>query len=527
MPITDIRPDILKIATDLGIEKEPAEKLAQKCYDDIVWRPYGGATSFQEVDDQKNAQMYAMKVEDTSYAMRGIVDNIVANDDMSPDEKSEAITKAATDFKDRVNALSMTSGDKEDGTIIDKIKGVFGQKTIKKENGKWVLYSKDGSKKLGTFDSEEAAKKRERQVSAFKNKEITVSDGFKIFTDEYGNIRWASVSSNAFEDKTGELFTTKALDEAIEYADKSDERGPLLVYHVPSAEIGRCDFQAMAGRFLIESGTFDDTPLGNKALEYFINTDEDFQVSIGFKYIEGDEKDGQYDWLRIRERSICPDGKAANPWTSFSIAGENAMNDAKKEMMFKVFGNDLAEKVIAEAETKTKELEESVRFKTTTEEEEVDDSFTPEDIKQLSEAVKAIPNEAVRAKFQKKLVAMNGGKEVEEETPETTTETPVAIGGEQLANLAGLMANIAETVESLVVDVKELKERGIQKEQSKDEDGDVQHPRWQFNRPSESKETVLSQKDVDDLGFKNEDQWVNPAQKYVDDLLKAGSGARE
>lgn len=33
---------------------------------------------------------------------------------------------------------------------------------------KWVLFSKDGTKHLGTFNSEAAAKKREAQVNYFK-----------------------------------------------------------------------------------------------------------------------------------------------------------------------------------------------------------------------------------------------------------------------------------------------------------------------------------------------------------------------
>lgn len=41
---------------------------------------------------------------------------------------------------------------------------------IRKEGDKWVIYSKDGSKKLGTEDSEEAAKKRLQQIEYFKHK---------------------------------------------------------------------------------------------------------------------------------------------------------------------------------------------------------------------------------------------------------------------------------------------------------------------------------------------------------------------
>lgn len=41
---------------------------------------------------------------------------------------------------------------------------------IRKEGDKWVIYSKDGSKKLGEYDSEEAAKKRIQQIEYFKHK---------------------------------------------------------------------------------------------------------------------------------------------------------------------------------------------------------------------------------------------------------------------------------------------------------------------------------------------------------------------
>ena len=39
-------------------------------------------------------------------------------------------------------------------------------KVIRKEGGKWVLYTKDGKKKLGTHDSKEAALKQERAIYA-------------------------------------------------------------------------------------------------------------------------------------------------------------------------------------------------------------------------------------------------------------------------------------------------------------------------------------------------------------------------
>ncbi len=53
--------------------------------------------------------------------------------------------------------------------------GVDIVKTIKHENGKWVIYSEDGSKKLGTYDSKDAAVERLRQIEGHKNKRDDVA----------------------------------------------------------------------------------------------------------------------------------------------------------------------------------------------------------------------------------------------------------------------------------------------------------------------------------------------------------------
>ena len=41
---------------------------------------------------------------------------------------------------------------------------------IRKSGKKYILYSKDGSRKLGTYSSRAGAEKRERQVKRFSKK---------------------------------------------------------------------------------------------------------------------------------------------------------------------------------------------------------------------------------------------------------------------------------------------------------------------------------------------------------------------
>lgn len=41
---------------------------------------------------------------------------------------------------------------------------------IKKQGNKYILYTKNGDKKLGEFDSKKKAEEREREIEYFKHK---------------------------------------------------------------------------------------------------------------------------------------------------------------------------------------------------------------------------------------------------------------------------------------------------------------------------------------------------------------------
>ncbi len=43
---------------------------------------------------------------------------------------------------------------------------------IKQVGSKWVLFSQDGSKKLGTFASRAAAEEREKEIEMFKHMDM-------------------------------------------------------------------------------------------------------------------------------------------------------------------------------------------------------------------------------------------------------------------------------------------------------------------------------------------------------------------
>lgn len=481
--------------------------------------PFGGATSFAEMDEWSVNQALAEYVDEVSYRFKMLMDNIMNDDMMSPAEKASAASALAKEMQERIAT--------PDGEELDE--------------EKWeVLEGDEDDEKSLSFWGKFRKKFRKKNVKALETENtvtLPANRGFKVYRDLEGDLRWLSLSSNAFEDLDKELFTTKALEEAIEHADKTGERGPLLIYHVPSAEIGQCDYQAMAGRFLVESGTFDDTPLGRKAVEYFTNSDEEHQVSIGYQYHLGDEEDGVYDWTRIIERSVTPYGAAANPWTDFKVIGDNPMDAKKAAVLEKIFGKELATGVITNAETKTKELEATTKFKEKETEPEV---VTLDELNAAAEAAveaildsgKAMPSQAeidkmpdgpAKNAMQKRMDAMNKKEVSIEETAPPAAEAAPTFGPEQLTQLATLITDLSnqvseltglsETVKELQTQVKELSVSDEQKMLN------VITPRWPgVIRPTESKDNLVTdQKAIDELT--NKEAQKDPAAAYVEDLL--------
>lgn len=483
----DVRDQIKAIAEGMEIDPEKASALAQKCWEDVYWRPYGGATSFREIDQMEATRDYSYKVENETYKLRAIVDNITETDDLDIDDKVSAIQSAASDFKTRVRAIP---------TEPEAKKG-FWAKMVNKITGK----------------------PEEPEI------EILGGSSFKVIKNKAtGETRWISFSSNAFEDLDKELFTTAAIEEAVEYSDKTGERGPVCVFHVEESAFGKCDFQAVHEKFLIESGTFDDSELGRAAEKFFSETDKEWQVSIGFKYIEGDEIDGTYDWFRFRERSVCPMGTAANPYTDFGIFGGKAMEDRKIATLTEIFGGDLTKKVLETAESKSKALiEANVRHK------ELKELESGDVISALAKELGLDP-EKVKEAAQKVAAASKGSMEDDEEdedkkkdedkAAEAKVETPTAqsFDMEKLATLVVEMATALDTqgeqIKGLIGQMKELKEDDDEKLSR------LNTPRGQQAvRPSTDEKTLVEQ--AMEIANKAEGNGSNdPASAYVDDLKK-------
>ena len=198
-----------------------------------------------------------------------------------------------------------------------------------------------------------------------------------VFKQADGNYRWVAISSNAFQDREKEIVTLKALADDCERADAQFKEhgdaakayGTLRWWHVgkwdvanqiagQGLDLGVCDFNAMHGKMLVESGTFHNPAIGAAIKEIA----DDLELSIGFFHpLDQPDASGAYTQIRRFERSLLPRGRGSNPLTAFSVAYEKGEPMAnlkdKLDAFLNLFGNtpqakELAEGVMQLAEQK-------------------------------------------------------------------------------------------------------------------------------------------------------------------------------
>lgn len=199
-----------------------------------------------------------------------------------------------------------------------------------------------------------------------------------VFKQSDGRYRWVTFSSNAYRDRDREIVSTAALEADCARADKDGDYGPLRWWHVgkpdglakeagPGADIGTCDYNAMHGKILVESGTFADERIAQAVAK----SAADLQVSIGFFHPLGEpDGNGVFRTIRRFERSLLPRGRASNPLTSMMVITKEqeveTMLKEKLEALGRVLGGDeaLVKLVLDQAEkAETKADEAGIEFK--------------------------------------------------------------------------------------------------------------------------------------------------------------------
>lgn len=267
-----------------------------------------------------------------------------------------------------------------------------------------------------------------------------------VFKDAKGHYRWVTISSSAYQDRDGEIVSTKALAQDCDRADLDGDYGPLRWWHVPNLDIGDCDFNMMNGRLLIESGTFRDERVG----EILKEASGDYDVSLGFKHpVTEPDSNKVFHNIRRFERSILPAGRASNLLTLFYVKGDDMASQKEKEDALRSLlgDNALANEIIERAAARDKEAQEKgLAFKATR------DDDSEESHKDQEDAAEQVEN-----------AAPEGSEEVQENLSDDEEDFDLD------ALLAELDEDYAEAADDAAKEAKKAKKPAMKKSDEEDE----------------------------------------------------------
>lgn len=205
---------------------------------------------------------------------------------------------------------------------------------------------------------------------------------FRAFKDLAGAWRWFSVTTNKYKDREREIFSDASHRDYVAFVDREKAYPELWLWHVPGSRIGVADFVDYADGFVVHSGTFDDDDVAQGFAE---GGCEGLAVSHGFKYHDGDEEDGVYEWYRTFEVSVLPAERAANVWTHFqteSSSKEDNMGLSEEKRAFLVgrIGEEATKSIEGNLGSMAKTLEEhGIEFKELVETTEAKPEAKPEE----------------------------------------------------------------------------------------------------------------------------------------------------
>lgn len=300
--------------------------------------PFGGAQSWAELEEYRDAEAQTDAVRRTEYEFRKIVSNILEDKELELSAKGDKIAALAEGFPDRAEELTEDYKETEpepDTSIIDKVLSVIG---IKRSNKK-----------------------------APKTK--IKSSGFIVQKDLQGNHRWFGWVSNKFRDRDikshpkGEIISEAAHKEFVAWVyEKAKERMPQLwLWHTPKTAMEqRADWLDYADGFLLASGL-----LTEKEADMWNKLSEKHEMGMSHGFFKSpqhyDAENGVINKYRSFEGSGLPLAFVANEWTDFTTLLQEA-----KEMGFtpdrRAFLVDaLGEEKVAELEASTKDLAEELK----------------------------------------------------------------------------------------------------------------------------------------------------------------------
>lgn len=354
--------------------ESPAEdpETLEKFYDSYGM-PLPAPTSFQELDTMQAAQEQAARVEEVTWDVRHLVNNILWSSDLDPKAKSQKIQKVAADFESRVSDAAkpmrkdievleieaiLAADARHTGTIekgldivVDLVKG---RNPVKLNDEELNLSSRLHIRKAlaqaarqienGGEEAEEARKALPKIRTAAKTMGVEAGldrSTILIQKDEKGDWRWIGQPTNNFIDWQEDILAKSAHEKYVAFLDENPECAPVfLSWHTPgTAREHTVDFWMETDGALIMSGILtEDEAAGLLTVQKEIDLGMSHQA-FALRLDPDDSRVVTDYW--IYEVSDLPTDKAANPFTMLETMTKEVGMD-KLEYLTQIMGSEKA-----------------------------------------------------------------------------------------------------------------------------------------------------------------------------------------
>jgi hypothetical protein len=325
-------------------------------------------------------------------------------------------------------------------------------------------------------------------------------------------------TTNSYRDREREIFTTASIKDYVSrYADEPT-KGEFWYAHTPGTKFGTVLWQdIIADRFLVQLGTFDDTPVGNAFKTFFAKHPTSHPViapmgwgaSHGYNYIAEDRNDGVYDWFNTIESSVLPMHRAANIHNPHpTILGGKEMDEKSRAELRAIsadIGEDLESLINTTAEQRKSELDGVVEHKAT------DADAAPEPEQPVESDAPPLDTGSTTEKAQDETPETPAPPVSEPAAPVTLSDEHIAAVITKAAEVFGL-ASLSDTIANLNAKIETLeKQQGdIAAQVSKLSESDEKKvaekvqslpnfgpASFSWLRPSQAAQTVLTDNDAD------------------------------
>jgi hypothetical protein len=362
-----------------------------------------GPTSFEELDQARLERERAMALNDLTWDVRTLVENILSEPGMALEEKAAAIQEVGSGFSGRSQEIlsatneagiesveeksldldllsikGLQAHDKRNSSVLDQLKAKvsYGSRQNMPDSNFAFVTTRNG-KKVRKYlihdanhvrnalaraaqeiaaggqaaeDAHVAMSKIRAAAKKFGIESSTKKDRNAILVekDGHGEWRWVGWVTNNFIDWDGDIFCEAAHKEYVEWWEKNKDMSPVFVtWHTPgTARAEPADFMTYEHGFLIMSGKLS----GPEAITLLkARQNFDLGMSHGTLIFERDAEDPRVvTKYRMYEVSDLPLDNAANPFTDLETVTKEVGMKSKLDYFTAIMGSEEKAKAFLE-----------------------------------------------------------------------------------------------------------------------------------------------------------------------------------